>query len=98
MVRAIGRNVASLIPDGATLQMGIGSIPTAVGLSLLDKHDLGIHTELFTDPVLTSGVSTIEAVHITQLRTAVNAMRAAAGQSSVWGSSGPSCCLTRLAT
>ena len=50
--RRIGELVADLVPDGATLQMGIGSIPTAVGLSLLDKHDLGIHTELFTDPVL----------------------------------------------
>ena len=50
--RRIGELVAELVPDGATLQMGIGSIPTAVGLSLMDKHDLGIHTELFTDPVL----------------------------------------------
>jgi acyl-CoA hydrolase len=50
--RRIGELVAELVPDGATLQMGIGSIPTAVGLSLLDKRDLGIHTELFTDPVL----------------------------------------------
>lgn len=50
--RRIGELVAELVPDGATLQMGIGSIPTAVGRSLLDKHDLGIHTELFTDPVL----------------------------------------------
>jgi len=50
--RRIGELVADLVPDAATLQMGIGSIPTAVGLSLLDKRDLGIHTELFTDPVL----------------------------------------------
>ena len=48
----IGDLVAALVPDGATLQMGIGAIPTAVGMSLLDKRDLGIHTELFTDPVL----------------------------------------------
>lgn len=48
----IGEHVAELIPDGATLQMGIGSIPSAVGQSLRDKRDLGIHTELFTDPVL----------------------------------------------
>ena len=33
-------------------QMGIGSVPTAVGLALRDKKDLGVHTELFTDPVL----------------------------------------------
>jgi 4-hydroxybutyrate CoA-transferase len=50
--RRIGEHVAELVPDGATLQMGIGSIPAAVGLALRDKRDLGIHTELFTDPVL----------------------------------------------
>jgi acyl-CoA hydrolase len=50
--RQIGANVAELVPDGATLQMGIGSIPAAVGLALREKRDLGIHTELFTDPVL----------------------------------------------
>jgi acyl-CoA hydrolase len=50
--RRIGENVAELVPDGATLQMGIGSIPAAVGLALRDKRDLGVHTELFTDPVL----------------------------------------------
>lgn len=50
--RRIGEHVAELVPDGATIQMGIGSIPAAVGLALRDKRDLGIHTELFTDPVL----------------------------------------------
>jgi 4-hydroxybutyrate CoA-transferase len=50
--RRIGELVAELVPRGATLQMGIGSIPAAVGLALRDKRDLGIHTELFTDPVL----------------------------------------------
>ncbi len=50
--RRIGEHVAELVPDGATLQMGIGSIPSAVGKALRDKRDLGIHTELFTDPVL----------------------------------------------
>ena len=50
--RAIGEYVAELVPDGSTLQMGIGSIPGAVGLALRGKHDLGVHTELFTDPVL----------------------------------------------
>lgn len=48
----IGEHVAALVPDGATIQMGIGSIPAAVARSLCDKRDLGIHTELFTDPVL----------------------------------------------
>ena len=50
--RRIGEYVAELVPDGATLQMGIGSIPAAVALALRNKRDLGIHTELFTDPVL----------------------------------------------
>ena len=50
--RRIGEYVADLVPDGATIQMGIGSIPTAVGLALHGKRDLGVHTELFTDPVL----------------------------------------------
>jgi acyl-CoA hydrolase len=50
--RRIGQYVAELVPDGATLQMGIGSIPGAVGAALRDKRDLGVHTELFTDVVL----------------------------------------------
>ena len=50
--RRIGEYVAELVPDGATLQMGIGSIPAAVGLALREKRDLGAHTELFTDVVL----------------------------------------------
>jgi 4-hydroxybutyrate CoA-transferase len=50
--RRIGELVAELVPDGATIQMGIGSIPAAVGLALRHKRDLGVHTELFTDPVL----------------------------------------------
>ena len=50
--RRIGEYVAELVADRATLQMGIGSIPAAVALALRDKRDLGIHTELFTDPVL----------------------------------------------
>jgi 4-hydroxybutyrate CoA-transferase len=44
--------VADLIPDGATLQLGIGSIPDAVLFHLKDKRDLGIHTELFSDGVI----------------------------------------------
>ncbi|MEG1497823.1 MAG: acetyl-CoA hydrolase/transferase C-terminal domain-containing protein [Bacteroidales bacterium] len=48
----IGKNVAALIEDGATLQMGIGSIPNAV-LSQLGNHkNLGVHTEMFADGVL----------------------------------------------
>jgi acyl-CoA hydrolase len=57
--RRIARNVASLIPDGATLQLGIGGIPDAV-LSYLGGHrDLGIHSEMCSDgvvPLIESGV------------------------------------------
>jgi 4-hydroxybutyrate CoA-transferase len=50
--RKIGEYVAALVPDGATLQLGIGTIPAATALALRDKHDLGIHTEMFTDAVV----------------------------------------------
>jgi acyl-CoA hydrolase len=45
----IGRNVASLIEDGATLQLGIGGIPDAVLNYLRDRRHLGVHTEMFSD-------------------------------------------------
>lgn len=48
----IGQHVASLIEDGATLQLGIGAIPDAVLQALTDRQDLGIHTEMFSDGVL----------------------------------------------
>ncbi|GIL14985.1 MAG: 4-hydroxybutyrate CoA-transferase [Chloroflexota bacterium] len=48
----IGQHVAELIPDGATLQLGIGSIPDAVLFHLKGKRDLGIHSELFSDGVI----------------------------------------------
>jgi 4-hydroxybutyrate CoA-transferase len=47
--RAIGRHVAALVEDGATLQMGIGAIPDAVLACLGGHRDLGIHTEMFSD-------------------------------------------------
>jgi 4-hydroxybutyrate CoA-transferase len=50
--RRIGAYIAELIPDGATLQLGIGAIPAATALFLRDKRDLGIHTEMFTDSVV----------------------------------------------
>jgi len=50
--RAIGGHIAELIEDGSTLQMGIGSIPDGVLMSIGDKHDLGIHTEMFSDGVV----------------------------------------------
>jgi 4-hydroxybutyrate CoA-transferase len=48
----IARNVASLIPDGATLQIGIGGIPDAVFQCLSDRRDLGIHSEMCSDGVI----------------------------------------------
>ncbi len=57
--RAIARNVASLIEDGATLQTGIGGLPDAVLPYLADRKDLGIHTELLSDsiiPLIEAGV------------------------------------------
>ena len=48
---AIGKNVASLIEDGATLQTGIGSIPDAVLSQLVDRRDLGVHTGSIGDGV-----------------------------------------------
>jgi len=60
-VREIGRFVASLVEDGATVELGIGDIPQAVLEFLGDKKDLGIHTEMFTDaiiPLVESGAIT----------------------------------------
>jgi len=50
--KAIGRNVANLVENGATLQMGIGAIPDAVLASLGGHKDLGIHTEMFVERVI----------------------------------------------
>jgi acyl-CoA hydrolase len=62
--RKIGEHVADLVPDGATLQLGIGAIPAATALALRDKRDLGIHTEMFTDAV----VDLVEAGVVTGAR------------------------------
>lgn len=48
----IGNLIAEQIPDGACIQLGIGAIPDAVGNALKAKHDLGIHTEMFTDSMV----------------------------------------------
>ena len=48
----IGRNCAELVSDGACLQMGIGSLPNALATQLTGHKDLGIHTEMFADGVL----------------------------------------------
>ncbi len=50
---AIGKYVADMILDGATLQIGYGGIPDAVVMQLTHKHDLGIHTEMVGDGILT---------------------------------------------
>lgn len=59
VVEKIGYNVASLVSDAATLQMGIGSIPDQVLKNLTTHQNLGVHTEMFSDgiiPLLESGV------------------------------------------
>jgi acyl-CoA hydrolase len=59
----IGKYIAALIEDGATLQMGIGSIPNAVLKNLTTHQRLGIHTEMFSDgilPLVEKGVITGE--------------------------------------
>jgi acyl-CoA hydrolase len=65
---AIGAHIAPLVPDGATLQMGIGAIPGAVLARLFDRRDLGVHTEMFTDRV----IDLVEAGAITNLKKRVH--------------------------
>jgi 4-hydroxybutyrate CoA-transferase len=62
--RRIGEYVAELVPDGATLQLGIGAIPTAAARHLGHRRDLGVHTEMFSDAV----VDLVEAGAITGAR------------------------------
>lgn len=52
VIERIAKNIVKLIPDGATMQMGIGAIPDAVLKYLFEKKDLGVHTELFSDGVI----------------------------------------------
>jgi GNAT superfamily N-acetyltransferase/acyl CoA:acetate/3-ketoacid CoA transferase beta subunit len=52
VIDAIGRNVASLIEDGSTLELGIGNIPQSVLHYLEGKKDLGIHSEMFNDAII----------------------------------------------
>lgn len=66
--RRIGENVAQLVEDGATLQLGIGAIPAATALALREKRDLGIHTEMFTDAVM----DLVECGAITGARKEIN--------------------------
>jgi acyl-CoA hydrolase/ribosomal protein S18 acetylase RimI-like enzyme len=66
--RRIAANVAGLIADGATLQMGIGEIPQALVPLLHDKHDLGVHTEMFSDGI----IDLIEAGVVTNRRKPIH--------------------------
>ncbi|MEI6972071.1 MAG: GNAT family N-acetyltransferase [bacterium] len=52
VTRQIGEYIAALVEDHSTVELGIGRIPQAVLEFLKDKHDLGIHTEMFTDTII----------------------------------------------
>ena len=65
---AIGAQVAALVEDGATLQLGIGAIPDAALRRLGDKQDLGVHTEMFSDGL----IDLVEAGVITNRRKKVH--------------------------
>jgi acyl-CoA hydrolase/GNAT superfamily N-acetyltransferase len=52
VTQAIGENIASLVEDGSTIELGIGRIPHAVAMYLREKKDLGIHTEVITEAVI----------------------------------------------
>lgn len=71
----IASYAADLIPDGATMQMGIGAIPDAVLKFLYHKHDLGVHSELFSDGV----IDLVEAGVLTNLRKTLHQGKIAAG-------------------
>ncbi|MBL8878669.1 MAG: GNAT family N-acetyltransferase [Phycisphaerales bacterium] len=72
---AIAQFIAELVPDGATLQLGIGSIPDAVLHALVNHRDLGIHSEMFSDGV----VDLVERGVITCKRKNINAGKIVAG-------------------
>jgi acyl-CoA hydrolase len=65
----IGAQIADMVPDGATIQMGIGAIPAAVARDLRGKRDLGVHTEMMTDVVL----DLVEAGIVTGAQKEINA-------------------------
>ena len=64
----IGQHIADLVDDGATLQMGIGAIPDAALRRLGSKHDLGVHTEMFSDGI----IDLVDAGVITNRRKSVH--------------------------
>lgn len=72
--KAIGANVASLVEDGATLQLGIGAIPNAVLQNLMDKRNLGVHSEMLSDGIvdlIEAGVITNDAKTVLPGKVAV---------------------------
>lgn len=72
--KKIGGMIAEHIPDGATVQLGIGGIPNAVAQALMDKKDLGIHSEMFCDSIVdltNAGVVTNERKNIHRGKTVV---------------------------
>jgi len=73
--KKIAGYIAELIPDGATMQMGIGAIPDAVLGFLGDKKDLGIHSEMFSDGV----VRLVESGVITNARKTLHAGKIVVG-------------------
>jgi acetyl-CoA hydrolase len=75
VVENIARHISSLIPDGATMQMGIGAIPDAVLKYLFEKRDLGIHTELFSDGI----IDLVEAGVLTNSRKTLHTGKIIAG-------------------
>lgn len=66
--KKIGQMIADEVPNGATLQLGIGGVPNAVGVLLRDKKDLGLHTEMFTD----SMVDLLECGAVTNMKKPIN--------------------------
>jgi 4-hydroxybutyrate CoA-transferase len=75
VVETIACNIAELIPNGATMQMGIGAIPDAVLKHLYQKKDLGIHSELFSDGV----IELVEAGVLTNARKTLHPGKIVAG-------------------
>jgi 4-hydroxybutyrate CoA-transferase len=71
----IAEHIAELIPDEATMQMGIGAIPDAVLQFLYHKKDLGVHTELFSDSV----IDLVEAGVLTNARKSLHPGKIIAG-------------------
>ena len=78
--KKIGQMIADEVCDGATLQLGIGGIPNAVGVLLKDKKDLGLHTEMFTD----SMVDLLECGAVTNMKKPIHVGKTVA--TLAWGS------------